>query len=390
MAVLTDVRCLHVSRILAGRVRTVMAAHTVPGDVDVIEIRRQPADGAVAVIAVIAAGNMVLAFAGGDVAVVAGPATTEDLGMVDDHDRRKHVRVMAVFAHIRRLHVCRILTRRLRAVVTVDAVRGDGRMVERRRQPACGAMTVVAGVTTGNMCGQFADGDDTVMAGAAGAEHLGVVDGHHRGEHVGRVAILTDIGRINMRLVLSGRVSAVVAAHAVARDIDMVEIRWQPAGGAMTVVASVATGYVRGILASGDSAIVTGAANADDLRVIDPHHGRKKIGRVAVFANIRCLNVCLVLAGRVGAVMAAHTVTRDIDVVEIRRQPGNRAVTVVAIVAAGDVSRVLAGGSNAVMATAAIAENLGVIHGYHRRKHCRRMTVFTNIGCLNVCLVLTD
>ena len=43
MAVLADVGCLNVGRILAGSVCTVMAARTITGDVYVIEVGRNPA-----------------------------------------------------------------------------------------------------------------------------------------------------------------------------------------------------------------------------------------------------------------------------------------------------------------------------------------------------------
>ena len=42
---------------------------------------------------------------------------------------------------------------------------------------------------------------------------------------------------------------------------------------------------------------------------------------MTVFANFARQNVCLVLARSVRAVMAACTITGDIDVIEIRGQP---------------------------------------------------------------------
>ena len=84
--------------------------------------------------------------------------------------------------------------------------------------------------------------------------------------------------------------------------------------------------------------------------MIDSQYRRKQIGGVAVFADIRCLRVSWIFADCIRTVMTAEAVARDIDVVEIRRQPGDRAVTIVAIVAAGNMCRVLAGGGNAIMA----------------------------------------
>ena len=75
------------------------------------------------------------------------------------------------------------------------------------------------------MCRVFAGSDDAVMAGSATPDYLGVIDGHHRHEDIGAVAIFTDIRRLNMREILAGCVRAVMAADTVASDINVVEIR---------------------------------------------------------------------------------------------------------------------------------------------------------------------
>lgn len=58
VAILADVRCLHVHWPLAGCVGTVMAAETIIRDVRVIEIRWRPGDSSMAIIAIVPAGNM--------------------------------------------------------------------------------------------------------------------------------------------------------------------------------------------------------------------------------------------------------------------------------------------------------------------------------------------
>ena len=60
-------------------------------------------------------------------------------------------------------------------------------------------------------------------------------------------------------------------------------------------------------------------------------------------------------------------------------------MTIVAIVAAGYVCRVLARRRVAVVTTATVAEDLGVIDREHRHENRRCVTVFTNIGYLHVC-----
>lgn len=55
-------------------------------------------------------------------------------------------------------------------------------------------MAVIAVIATGNMCRVLAGSSNTVVAGATGAKNLGVIDNHHGREHVGGVAVFTDVG----------------------------------------------------------------------------------------------------------------------------------------------------------------------------------------------------
>ena len=86
-------------------------------------------------------------------------------------------------------------------------------------------MTIIAGVAAGDMCWVLAGRRDTVVAGTASADHLSVIDRHHRRKNIGCVAVLTDVRRLNVCRVLAGRVGAIVAADAVAGDIHVIEIR---------------------------------------------------------------------------------------------------------------------------------------------------------------------
>ena len=92
-------------------------------------------------------------------------------------------------------------------------------------------MTVVAVITTGVVRWMFADGSDTVMARAAGPQYLCVVDSKSRCPYVWVVAILTNIGCQNMCRVLAGCFDTVVTTYAVTSDVQVIEIRGQPAGG---------------------------------------------------------------------------------------------------------------------------------------------------------------
>ena len=73
------------------------------------------------------------------------------------------------------------------------------------------------------------------------------------------------------------------------------------------------------VLTYGSNAIVAGDTGSNDLRVIDEQHRCKHICRVAVLTDIRCLNVCRILANCVRAVMTADAIAGDVDVIEIRR-----------------------------------------------------------------------
>ena len=74
VAVFTHVRRGHVRRTLAGLVNAVVAANTVARDVHVVEVGRYPGHRRVAVIAVVAAVDMVRVLASRVDAVVAGDA----------------------------------------------------------------------------------------------------------------------------------------------------------------------------------------------------------------------------------------------------------------------------------------------------------------------------
>lgn len=179
-------------------------------------------------------------------------------------------------------------------------------------------MAVVAGITARDMCRILAGCCKAIMTGTAGTHDLRMVYGIYRRKYVGIVAVLADVCGRDVRRGFAGGLGTVMAAHAVTGDIDVVKIRRYPSCGRMTVIAVVAAvNMCRGLAGRGD-AIMTGAAGAKYLGVIDGKHGREHIGGMAVFADVAGLNVCRTLTGRLGAVMAADAVTRNVHVVEIR------------------------------------------------------------------------
>jgi len=147
-------------------------------------------------------------------------------------------------------------------------------------------VAVLAGVTTSNMRRVLAGGSETVMAGVAGSNNLRVINGYHRREHIRRMAVFTEIRRLNVCRVLSGCVGTVMATNAITADVQVIEIRGQPTGRAMTVVAGDTALNMGRVLASGSNAIMAGAAGPYYLGVIDCHHWYENVRVMAVLTDI--------------------------------------------------------------------------------------------------------
>jgi hypothetical protein len=133
---------------------------------------------------------------------------------------------VAIFADVGRLRVCRVFAGCVRAVMAVDAIACDGCMVEECRQPTGRRMAVVAGIAAGDMRRSLADRSDAVMAGIAGSDDLGVVDGHHGRKNIRGVAVFANIRRSNMCRVLADRFRTIVATNTVTADIYVIKVRW--------------------------------------------------------------------------------------------------------------------------------------------------------------------
>lgn len=413
MTVLTHVRCKSVLRILARCDCAIVATETIAGDVGMVIICGQPGDGRMAVIAVVTARDVGWVLAGCGHAVVTGAATAKYLRVIDSDRRHPNSRVVAVLANVRCQNVSRILARRCNAVVTVAAAARDIGVVKVCGQPAGRCMAVLANITAGNMhwrlarrrhtvmttaavaddanvikvcrypagrrmavvtgiaarhmCWCLAGRYSAVMARAAAADDLRMIDTHHRAERDDAVTVLTNRSGLNMRCVLTGRVGTVMAAHAITRNVDVIKVRRDPGVCRMAIVTGLAARDVRRRLAGRNVAVVTGLTTADDLGVIDHCHWRPKIDAMAVFANGGRLNVRRVFADGFCSIVATGTVGRNTCVIEVRRRPRDRRMAIIAIVAAGQMRRVLASGGDAIVTGAATAQDLGMIHGIGRQ-----------------------
>ena len=86
----------------------------------------------------------------------------------------------------------------------------------------------------------------------------------------------------------------------------------------MAVVAIIAAGDMRRVLACRNNAVVAGAAGSNNLGVVHRISWNPDVGIMAVFANFCCQNVRRILAGRFDAVVAACTIAGDAYVIKIR------------------------------------------------------------------------
>jgi len=178
-------------------------------------------------------------------------------------------------------------------------------------------MAVIAIVVAGDVRRVFARCSKSVMTGAAVTQHLCVIHRVGGGPDAAVMAVLTDVGCLHMRKVFASGIQTIVAAHAIASDVQVVERRRPPRNRRMAVVAGIAAGEVRRVLASRDNAIVTGAADADDLGMVNGKHGRKNVGVMAVLADVAGQNMRKILTNCVHAVMAVNTASCDVQVIKI-------------------------------------------------------------------------
>lgn len=147
-------------------------------------------------------------------------------------------------------------------------------------------MAVIAGVAARDVRRGFARRSDAVMAGSTRTDYLHVVDGVDRRKHARIVAILANVSGLNVRRAFAYGVCTVVTGAAIVGNIRVIEVGGQPADGRMAVVAVCTSGQVSRMLAFRSDTVMTGAARAQDLRVIHRECRYPHIRIVAVLANV--------------------------------------------------------------------------------------------------------
>ncbi len=82
--------------------------------------------------------------------------------------------------------------------------------------------------------------------------------------------------------------------------------------------------------------------------------------------------------------MAAGAIASDADVIKIGGQPAGRRMTVVTLLATGDMCRMLARGSDAIVTRSAVADDLRMVNVHGGHESDSAMAVFADICRLHV------
>ena len=95
----------------------------------------------------------------------------------------------------------------------------------------------------------FSSRSDAIVTGAAGTQNLRMIHCKNRCECRVCVAVLANIGCLNVSEILACGIGAIMAANAVADDVHVTKIRGSKGNGRMTVITIVAGRNVSRMLA---------------------------------------------------------------------------------------------------------------------------------------------
>ena len=166
-----------------------------------------------------------------------------------------------------------------------------------------------------------------------------------------------------------------MATKAVTRDANMIEGGRDPGGCRMTIIARIGAAYMRQRFTGCDRAVMARTTTANYLTVVNRVSRRPERVVVTVLATLRRVDVSETLTCGQRTIVATAAVTGNARVIERRRGPGHRRVTIFADVVARNVRWRLTGGNNAVMTGRAGTSQVRVIHDRHSRPVHRLMTL---------------
>lgn len=175
------------------------------------------------------------------------------------------------------------------------------------------------------------------------------------------MTVFTDIGGLNMLGILTHCSGTIVTTETISRHTTVIKRGRRPVVGVMTIVTLVTTGDVRRMFAGGNRTIVTGHTTAKHLGMIDTRNRRPAGGAMTILTDIGGLDVCRVLAASRCAVMTADTVACHTRMVKHGRSPASGIMAVITLGAAGNVSRMFAGGDGAIVAGDTATQDIAVI-----------------------------
>ena len=240
-------------------------------------------------------------------------------------------------------------------------------------------VTLIGGVDM--RCG-FARGGHTVMTTLAGAASFIVVHGRNRDPARIHVAGFTQICHVDMRYgtaTLTRGDGAVMAGDTRFRCGAVIKRTDKPHGRNVADIASFDSGHMIDTLANRDHAVMAAFTTTGNLRMV--HAERRYPGRAAVagLAHLASRNMSGAFAYSGDAIMATAAVVSNPGVVEHRYQPATHHMTSFTGFRGRNMRCTHADRSHPIVATFAGADDFVMIHRDHRQPGRRHVTGITLI-----------
>lgn len=191
---------------------------------------------------------------------------------------------MTVLANVRGRDMRRAFAGGIDAVVAARTIARNVHVVEIGGQPGGGRMAIVTIIATRNMGRVLAGCDNTIVARAASAQNLCVIDGDNRLKRNRIVTVFANIGGLHVNGTLAGGSRAVVTCHTIINDPQVVEHSRQPGRCVVTIVALVTGRYVRQRFPGSLNTVMTTNAAAGQRGVVHKRDGIPARGNMAVRA----------------------------------------------------------------------------------------------------------
>lgn len=257
------------SLVLALRVDSVVTTEAVASHFGVINTARRPAVGGMTITTVVAAGDVVGFFTFGNHAVMASGARAVDLAVIHLGDIAPTAWHMARFTDVAAGDVAIVFALRLRAVVTTAAIGADTAVIKLARRPIDGVVTGLAVVARSDVVDLFTHRNAAIVASKTTAHHRRVIHLTHLPPTVGGVTTFAAVATADVIHRFTAGHHAVVTTAAIVHHPAVIKVSGRPTAGSVTTVTRLIGGNVTAFLAPCGGAVMTTAARADHLVVID-------------------------------------------------------------------------------------------------------------------------